>query len=281
LRAVVDEGIRVFERCNQGAKGHEENLGLLFSLFQALELLDAVEVSLAGASTVGAVVLLRSTLEAIWALEWVARDVSKHGAACAVVLIHMKIAALEKLQDGHARRLQFVETLRQDRVAQRISAPIVAAASEQIAGLRRVLNQPHLRDAEAEFQRGKKKWEFYSFWDGPQNVEQLALRLGEGASYELLYRNWSQTSHAQDALRRITSSDGKPAIRAFRCGENLASQYHFAIHFGVRAMRTVLAHYRPDELNHSFKRWYLSEVEPAVHQLNVATPAENESAPPG
>lgn len=276
LRAVVDEGIRVFERCNRSATGHEENLGLLFSLYQMLEFLDAVEITLANASTVGAVVLLRSALEAFWALEWIALDIPKHGAACAVVLIHMQIATWERAEEDHLSRQRFLEILGKDPVAQRIAPPVESVAAERIAGLRSVLDRPHLRDAETEYKRQKKKREFYSFWNGPQNVEQLAMKLNDHASYEILYRNWSQTSHAQDALRRISSADGMAAVRVFRAGEDIATIYQFAIVFGVKGMRAVLNHYRPDELDHSFKTWYAKAVAPSLRQLEAARGSESD-----
>jgi hypothetical protein len=48
LREVVDEGIRVFERCSATATGRDENIGLLFPFLQLIEMLDATEIELDG-----------------------------------------------------------------------------------------------------------------------------------------------------------------------------------------------------------------------------------------
>jgi len=44
---------------------------------------------------------------------------------------------------------------------------------------------------------------WFSLWNGPRSVKELAYHLKWGPLYEIYYRKWSSTSHGASALRRI------------------------------------------------------------------------------
>jgi hypothetical protein len=254
LREVIDEGIRVFERCSVTARGADENAGLLFPYLHLFELLDSLEVALDGAAA-GAV-LLRASFEALLTVEWVASEPSlRYGAAYVVVDLHRRIRGWERFVQGHDRQKTLKATFEKDRFGQHITLPVEQDAEKRIVGLRSLLAKPHLQEAEAEYQRLKNP-PFYALWGGPRNLEQLALRLNRGGQYEFLYRLWSATAHSEDLQRQLGSRDGSAAVRPFRNGESLKEGYNFGVGFGLEAMRCLLRHYRPTELDAWFSPWY-------------------------
>jgi hypothetical protein len=274
LREIVEEGIRVFERCSATAPGADENIGLLFPFLQLIEMLDATEIELDGSGVVGSNLLLRAGFEALLTTEWVARDKDlRYGAAYLVSDIHRRISEHQKYYDGHERRRQLLAAIEADDSAIGVFVPTMPDASAKIAGLEELLTEPHLAEAEKEYQLARKKLKhprFHSFWNGPRSIEQLAKKLARGAQYEILYRQWSLTGHADDVMRQLSHLDGVPALRPFRNGEGLSNAYGFAINFGLSGMRAVLGFYRPAELDGSFRAWYIAQIREGNRRLTDA-----------
>ncbi|HEY0152591.1 MAG TPA: DUF5677 domain-containing protein [Longimicrobium sp.] len=273
LREVVDEGIRLFERAASGAREQDVHLGILFPFLHLLESIDGVEVALAAASTTSAELILRTTFEALLAVEWVTQDRNfRYAAARVVADIHKRIALTSRYQSGSDRRRQFEAEFSKDALGRHIHLPLEPDAAEKIAGLQSLLNQDHLRDAPVEFDRSrtvqKRTPEFYSLWGGPRNIEGHARKLDRGAQYELLYRQWSAVAHGDVSQRQLGTVEGAPAVRPFRSGGELSTCYVFAATYGLDAIRAILKIYRPEELNGSYPRWYSEKVRTPFGQLS-------------
>jgi hypothetical protein len=273
LREVVDEGIRVFERCSKSAKGRDENIGLLFPFLQLIELLDGAEVVLDGSSVVGSNPILRAALEALLTVEWVARDSDlRYGAAYVVCDVHRRITSHQQYAEGHEKRRQLLTALEADDFVVPLAIPLLPDAADKIAGLEALLQAPHLAAAEIEYQATRAKMRggsprFHALWDGPGNIEQLAAKLGRAGYYQILYRQWSLTGHADDVLRQLTHVDGAAALRPFRSGTGLGTTYAYAVQFGVYGIRALLKFYRKEELGRSFQTWYKTHVLSAMRAL--------------
>lgn len=277
LRELVDESIRVFERCSATATGNDEHIGLLFPYLHLAETLDAVEICLDGASTLGANIILRPSFEAWLSVEWVARDKDlRYGAAYVVADIHRRIDEYQRYSAGHPKQKQLTAAMKSDEMGKHIQLPTSDDAVEKISGLEELLNAPHLRKAAAEYDRTRSKNAkkrtppFYGLWDGPQSLSQLASKLGRAGFYEILYRSWSRSTHAVDVVRQLGHKDGAPAVRAFRSGDGLTQGYVFALSFGLSAMRTVLGFYRPGELTGSYADWYKNRISQPLKSLTEA-----------
>lgn len=272
LREVVDEGLAAFERCNASARGSDENIGLLFPFLQLLEMLDGAEVALNGASTATATVILRAAFEALLAVEWVSREKSlRYGAAYVVADIYRRLTGIERYDSSHPKSREFAAVMRADEAGKDIPVPTIPDAAARMSRLTTLLSAPHLVEAAREYERVRKEGvrnpPFFALWNGPRTLEQLSRRLRKGAQYEILYRQWSRTAHAVDLVRQLGSSDGTPAVRPFRSGDNLAQTYSLAIGFGLAGMRMALGHYRPDELTGSFRTWYVERVQRGYQKL--------------
>jgi hypothetical protein len=144
-----------------------------------------------------------------------------------------------------------------------------------------ILGAQQFREISAEHQRTRKRVRgnptWYSFNDGPRNIAELAKSLGPGASYALLYREWSERKHSVDAIDRILTHDSSgPAARSLRDPTELNSTIDFAITFAIDAARCLVRYYRPGEED-SFDRWYRREVSPnwkRIPKVEVQNPSE-------
>lgn len=273
LREVINEGIRVFERCSRSARGHDENLGLLSPFLHLIEMLDGAEVALSAASTTSAKLSLRAAFEALLAVEWICQDQSlRYGAAYVVVEIHRRIASIARFARKHPRRKDFIEIMKSDSVGQTVKVPELKDAAERIQGLQKLLSKPHLKEAADEYERVKAKIRnpaFYALWSGPQKIDQLAHKLSKGGLYQMLYRVWSRTVHAEDMERQLGYAEGGAVIQVFRSGDDLEECYSFAIAFGLSGIRSLLGFYRPGELDGTFARWYSEHVRDVYMRLNT------------
>jgi hypothetical protein len=271
LREAVDESVRVFERCSASAQGTDEHIGILFPFLHLAEIIDAVELCLQGGSSAGAGILLRAAFESLLTVEWITKEgVEKYGAAYVVADIHRRIAGLEQYSQDGARRAQLEAAMKADSLGGDIEIPVMSNAEDKIAGLRQVLEAPHLLDAAAEYEKARgarASIKFFALWGGPRSVEQLARKLGRAGQYEILYRGWSRMVHGVDVMRQLRGVDGAAAVQPFRSGEGFKDAYTFALAFCLDAMRAVLTVYRPDELSSSYPQWYKRHISPVMKRL--------------
>jgi hypothetical protein len=271
LRAVIDYGLLAFERCSATAEGHDTPLGVLFPFLHTLEMLDGSEVLLAAAASIPATQTLRPAFESLLSLLWVTSDdTERRGAAYVVADVHRRIDFSERYDPSTAKGKAFEAAIRSDSVMDSFELPTAPQASQDRAEYVQMLRQPHLAAAEAEYERlrtlGRRKIPFYSFWDGPTSIEKLAARLRKSAYYEVLYRPWSGTAHANDLARQLTSHGDEAAVRRLRNGEGMEEAYSHAIAFGLWATEAVFAKYRAGEIE-GFWRWYRREVSPVYDRL--------------
>lgn len=274
LREVVDYGIAAFERCSATATGLDTPTGILFPFLHLIEMLDATELLLDAAAVAPAHTTLRSAFEADLCFEYVASDDSeRRGAAYVVAEIHRRLGALDRFDPSSDKGKQFAASIAKDRVGAEVVIPTVPDLAERRQELQSLLGKPHLMEAAQEYMRIKasraRRPLFYSLWDGPATIEQLATKLGRSGQYDVLYRQWARTAHGLDLSRQLKGLDGEPAVARFRNGEGLNAAYSLAISFGLGAIRRLLHTYRPDELNSSFRNWYLEKIRPDFAKLTL------------
>ncbi len=134
-----------------------------------------------------------------------------------------------------------------------------------------MLARPELEAAAKEEKLAKKQVRgtppWHSFYGGPKNIAELAQRMNRGASYAILYREWSERTHSVDAVDRILThnSDG-PAVRGLRDATELNTTIEFAITFAIDAARCLIRYYRPDE-KVSFSSWLAREIIPIRRKI--------------
>jgi len=266
LREVIDYGLQVFQRCSSVAEGHDTPIGVLFPFLHTLEMLDGAEILLDSCAAAPASVTLRSAFEALLSLLWTAaEDSERRGAAYVVTEIHRRITHINRYDPSTDAGRRFQEALRE---REDVGVPLpplqLPDPEKERAELRAVLGQEHLAAAAAEYERVKAKAGrvryFFALWDGPTSWELLAKRVGMSSFYEILYRHWSATAHAEDLRRQLTHVGQEPAVRRLRAGEDLIQAYAFGINIGLDAIQALLRRYRPEEMSGPYWAWYRERV---------------------
>lgn len=130
------------------------------------------------------------------------------------------------LDTTRARGKEFVKLFNEDVVSKYMKLPVFPNVPQTIYSLESLLNSENYKSANDEYQRLKRERKrnphWYNLFDGPGSLETLSKHLKRGAQYNLLYRDWSSTTHASDVSRFLTQTKkGFPAFQPLRNHEQL------------------------------------------------------------
>ncbi len=270
----------MFERCGHTAPDGDTNLAILMQLHHVLEMLDGVEVLLESSCVVAARAPLRSAFEASLGLRYVLQsDLDRRAMAYLVADLKERIRWYEEMDPETDVGRQFRKDMGVSEATSDFPFPAPEHCRSRAANLRTLMKREDFSPISAEYDAvaKKRRWPpWYSLFGGPRNLRELAVQLGEGDDYLILYRTWSRTTHAADLYRQLTAeSDGTPAVRVIRNPLGMSSVYLQACGIGLESSRAVLEHYRSGELTQHAK-WYMSQINPALKQLEAIK--EEESA---
>ncbi len=269
LREVLSYGLALFARCSYRPEGDDENLVILFVYLHLLEMLDAVTILLAESAPAPAALQLRAMFEVLLTIEYLTQDKAKTRKRAFAYLYKVELerkrfylAQDPNTSEGKA----FRESISDDPYSSEWKPADSPDLAERIKAIDALLDTPDLKATAEEYHRTKKargrKPPWYGLYDGPTNVKELAALLKRGASYEILYKEWSECSHSADAIDRIlTHNSSGAAARSLRDATELNHAINFAIGFAVDAARCLICYYRSGE-EPVLNRWVTNEIMP-------------------
>lgn len=229
-------------------EGFENTLPALF-LSNILELGDAISILIKNATIDPCTILLRSLLENTYGLGYlVETEEEKRALSFVVCQAHKKLKLFEKLDSSTTNGEQFKNELKKDRderdVIKYFDNPNLMQEKQNCEAL---LELPECVEIEKEYQRillknkrvssNNIKW--FSFFEGPKNIIELAQHLKLHASYEILYRGFSENVHATKDYggQLVLNDDG-----SFSIIRNFSSEYVQVV--TTNTIRTMLMSYR-------------------------------------
>lgn len=266
LQEIVNYSTNAFQRCQSSSKGSpDEDLPVLVSYLHMIEMTDGIEVHISQSCPIPAIPLLRSSFEALLAINYILEaDYKRRAFAWLVDYVHDRLAAYEMFDPAHPRGKDFFAILAADEISQYMKLPSFPDLPQAILNLQSLLNKPNYQIAEAEYQSLKKarkrKPNWYSLFGGPSNLRELARHVGRGAQYDILYRYWSRITHAGDLSRYLTrTSKGSPSFKPLRNTEDIKLVSSIAASLILDATHKVLVKFRSGE-EASYGEWYMKEV---------------------
>jgi hypothetical protein len=266
LQELVNYATNALARCatSKSLSGKaDEDVATLALYRNIIELTDGIEVLLSQSCTIAAIPLLRSSFEALLALEYILENETDYGQrslAWVVGYVHKRIDMYERLDPLTNKGQEAKRLFDDDKSMASMRTPIASSADVQKAkaNLQTMLAKPHLQPIETEYNKYKKP-EWYKLFGGPNDLRTLAQRLRRGGQYEVLYRSWSTTAHAQDFLPFMDRADkGEPAIKRLRDPNQLREIASFAATFLLDATRLILNKLRSGE---DLAPWYKRDVQ--------------------
>lgn len=270
LQELVNYATNALARCADSApKNPDENSAILALYRNIIEATDGIEVLLSQSCTASSVPLLRTSFEALLAIEYIVEDRSKYiqrSLAWLVSYAHNRLDSIESLDPSTKKGMQAKALFEADPITSLASIlPPQDMVQKSETLLRTFLRAPHIQPIEAEYIKTRpKKW--CQLFGGPSNLRALAEELNYGGRYQILYRQWSTIAHAEDFFTFIETRNGTPTIARLRDPRKVAEMAGFAASFLLEATRKILLQLRPGE-EASFATWYKQEVQERYRKL--------------
>jgi hypothetical protein len=269
LKEVLNYGLALFARCSIRPEGDDENLMILFTYRHLLEMLDSVLIQIAECSPAPAALQLRAMFEALLTLEYVTSDKSKTRQRALAYLYQVERQRRTfylTLDPNTPEGKTLLEYISSDPYSKDFKPAQVPDLAERLKEIDDLVDTPDLQVIANEYRRTRKTLKrqphWYSLYDGPTSIKDLARLLKRGASYAILYKEWSERTHSVDAIdRSLTHDSSGPSARPLRDATELNYSVDFAITFAIAASRCLIGTYRPDE-EPAFSNWIATEIMP-------------------
>lgn len=270
LQELVNYSTNALVRCATigNLSGREDEDVAVLALYRhMIETTDGIEVLLSQSCSTAAIPLLRSSFEALLSIEYILQneaDYIQRSLSWLVGYVHKHLEMYERLDPSTNRGRDAKSLFDKDKIASKMQFPPAADAQKPMRNLQTILAKPHIQPIEAEYDKCKKpRW--YALFSGPSNLRMLADYLRRGGQYEILYRDWSTTAHAQDFLPFMArTSKGERTIGRLRHIREFKQVASHASAFVLDATRHVLSKYRPGE---NLATWYKREVQEPYRAL--------------
>jgi hypothetical protein len=244
LKEVTDTGGTVLTSLVHESGGQMSRLAIIAVFHHTLSLIDGME-NLIGSGIVEPVkILLRALLEARMKLFYIMEADTDRGLA----LIHMHIkndeAKKRSFKKGTNEFNKLKEALENDREhdfkeEEYIDPDIDAKLAEYV----KVLGEPRWVPLNSEYDKLKRP-EWYKYFDGPENLKEMAILLNMLGSYELFYRRFSSPTHADDIISDVLINDpAKLTIALFRRNDQLDIIADLAAAYELTIIETIVNRY--------------------------------------
>lgn len=264
LEELVNFGTHALMRCATSAQGEENEDVAAMSLYRhVIEMTDGVAVLISQSCAYPSIPLVRSAFEALISIDYIIENDGTYvtrSLSWLVGYMHQRIRMYELLDPTTTRGQGFQQAISTDDFVQAIPLPEKADIDSAIANLQSLLATPQFATIDGDFRalQGRKYW--YRLYGGPNDLRELAHRVGKSALYDFMYRHWSRVSHAQDFEPFVAkAADGQGAIRPIRDPGEMKNSANFAATIFLTATIAMIRKFRPGE---DIATWYEREVRP-------------------
>jgi len=284
---VVNYGTHLLVKCDQAAN-QRQVLAVVMLGLHAVEALDAISVLLRRCSVDPAKVILRSEMEAMFGLTYMAQsDTERKSIQYLVCHSHARIDLYKRLDPTTDTGKQLSAELKKDSTFGELD--IVALDTQaSIANLESMLARPEYAAVEAEWQRlrsvqtGTIWW--YNLFCGPRNVQGLAEAVNDHGFYQTLYRFYSGEMHATNALESLHTQPDMihSAYQPLRYPTDLPTVAQLAVSMALRSYRSLIGMLVPEEIK-PYAEWYTHQISPdysTLHELRFVDPSRPTRTPP-
>jgi hypothetical protein len=270
-RLVTDACELAQKRTYPEKKYHHATIMLLMR--HVVEAVDGVSVLVAKGSAENCGPLLRSGFEALTGILYILKaDTERRALAYQVAHIHRKIKLYRKFIPGDDLGRNLRAELKDDPLVSIFDQPGIDW-QKRIDGLRHTFSKPEYAPIQAEWERlkkarkGSKDPHWYALFGGPGDLRGLALQVGKGSAYEILYRHWSDFAHAGGAFDNISKGNGIGiAIKPVRCPEGVEQVCNFAWQISFETVMNVVKAFAPDEWP-VFQQRYVNDLRPRLMEI--------------
>jgi hypothetical protein len=251
------------EVCFINKQTHEAHGTVSLVLKLLIEHVDAVSLLTKYGCAVGAVPSVRTIFEIQLMLKYILDDVETRGLMYIVGYAHEQIDYYKKLIPGTNENTFLNQLLINDLYWS--NGPTLVENAEvyyrnRITALENMLTKPLYVNINAEWLRVGGRHHWYSLFNGPRSIKQMAKKMREFSRYEFLYSDYCGTTHASNAFKHVGGKhDGGATMRPIRHPDGLQRDLYMTASFVFEVVLALLPKYAPDR-EESFKDRYVNEL---------------------
>lgn len=223
-----------------------------------------------------AVLLLRSSFEALLSLEYILeKDAKNRALACYHSFMLEEIKYGKSLLTEYKDGMEHKKALSEDKY---FAGADIKFDEEDTKKILKILEEElwdnkytNINSERENFfkgNRGNKYPKWYSYFNGPRSLYKLSIHLKRQAEYLNLYNNWSGMSHAIDFSQIFLKNDKSGfVIKQIRAKDEFVNVSSYTSFFLLTASEMMINNYRGDE-KENFAEWYFNEIKPLSDKLD-------------
>ena len=253
---VVNYGSYVAKWCIEKKTRGDENAVASLMYRNILELIDSISVLVRNSCTEPCKIILRSLFESFLNFNYLLeKDFNLRGMDFLVCYRHDEINFLRRFDPKDPEYNKYQEKKSKDIIIKDLPKKPDPNVSERQESLRKIFEHPSYKESSAEYEKYRASHKGNPPRNGiacgadPNNVYELADRLGFSAQYEILYRSWSGLVHGTDIVNEklFIVETGVASFAQLRYPSDAPFVTIMAISFGLSAIRLMSDHYLPDK----------------------------------
>jgi hypothetical protein len=258
---AVDFGTHLLKWQADKMQSGDQHLVPILFFRNILELADSISILIKNSSVDPAKSLIRSLLENSFGLEYLLeKDQKNRSLSFNIWRTHKELKFYNKLDKNTKVGKQFLGEIKKDLYVKEFESDDPRLELEK-KNAKNFLKLPHYISIEKEYQRTnsiRKNPNWFTLFDGPKDIEQLAKRLNHHSLYEFFYRRLSDNVHATDLVKGklILNKNGQTDIIQIRFPKDAQDITIQTLNILVITYKNFYEKELPDKKD-EFYKWYL------------------------
>jgi hypothetical protein len=261
LEELVNFGSQVLNWDMDRENGGDEDLPAILFLRNFLEQIDGISILIKHSSVEPCKPLLRTALENFFSLEYLLQEDSHNRAMSFLVWNAITTEKWIRKADGKSKDfLEASAKYKKDKMMNQLQPLIVPDTEAMLATVQKMLELPKYKSVVEEYEKckkAKKNPTWYNLFGGPNNLEDLANRVGLPALYDVLYRGWSGSTHGNNIVQGNLDKDesGQAKLIQIRNPSGAQTVTQHCTNISIMAFRIFIEKRMPQKMP-EFKKWY-------------------------
>ena len=274
IEEIINFGSNIVLWDIEKAKGEDEILPPILFLRNFLEYIDACAILVKQSSTEPCNSILRTLLENFLSLEYLLQEKIHERSLCYIVWNAFHNKQLFLSMDGKSESYKKIESAyKKDKIFHDQKPFILQDIDIRLKNNERLLNLDKYKSTVNEYIRTKKSLKktpnWFSLYNGPRNIEQLANKLGFNAYYEILYRELSSSTHGTAIIQGKIARNINYGVDIYQIRLPTGAQTitTFCLNLSTYLYKSYI-HKRLSEKIYDFKAW-INEIRPIFKALET------------
>jgi len=265
LTLLSNYGLELMKQLAQTGPLKTEHIPIVLSLRHSMELLEGISILIKNNLADPSLFLLRGIFESVIQTSYILdKDTCKRGTAFMYYDLLNNIEWHENIDVTTQKGRSFLSLLEKDIYTRSMKLNKPEDYNEKLASLKKQRKNSTYSEVHAEYEKqklhGKRVNKWFSLFNGPKNIEQVATNVGLGGTYQIFYRQLSEAVHGTGIIRgKVFSDAGKGSILDIKAPYNIqyvvSTSISLSGHLFLKIIDSMCPEKRPE-----YRDFYIREI---------------------